>query len=431
MILPLYRMTTTLGGPLIRAYLSLRLRRGKEHPERFGERLGKPSRERPAGPLIWVHAASVGECLSILPLVERVKGLEPAPSILVTSGTVTSARLMAERLPDGAFHQFVPVDRISYIRGFLNHWRPDAVLWAESEFWPNLVMETSAWGVPIVLVNGRISDRSFARWKRHPGTIAHLLRCFTLCLGQTEQDAERLRGLGAEGATCPGNLKYAVPPLPADPEELKNLEGATLGRRVWLAASTHAGEEEVCGDIHQGLRGSIPGLLTTIVPRHPQRGREITRSLRQRGLSVSQRSVGEPIGEQTDIYVADTIGELGIFYRLAELAFIGKSLVPLGGQNPFEAARLGCPVIFGPHMANFRDMTRRMTELGVAIEVSGADTLRENVASLMADEKHRGDMGAAGKAFAEAEASVLDRVMDRISPILVKAVRAGGDGAAA
>jgi 3-deoxy-D-manno-octulosonic-acid transferase len=429
MILPLYRMTTTLGGPLIRAYLSLRLRRGKEDPERFGERLGKSSLKRPDGPIIWIHAASVGECLSILPLVDRVMDLEPKPAVLVTSGTVTSAQLMKERLPDGAFHQFIPVDRIPYVRRFLEHWRPDAVLWAESEFWPNLVFETSAKGIPVILVNGRISDRSFSRWRRYPQTIARLLDRFTLCMGQTETDAERLCQLGAISATCPGNLKHAAPPLPADAENLRELKNAISGRRVWLAASTHAGEEEICGEIHQGLRRSVPGILTVIVPRHPQRGREIADMLRQRDYSVSLRSVDQQIDEKTDIYVADSIGELGLFYRLAEISFVGKSLVPLGGQNPFEAAVLGCPVVFGPHMTNFRDMTRCMIEAGAAIEVSDADHLQEALARLFADESERKSMGEAGSAFAEAEAGVLDRVIDQISPIVATATGKGGDHA--
>ncbi|MCG8511672.1 MAG: 3-deoxy-D-manno-octulosonic acid transferase [Rhodospirillales bacterium] len=422
-------MITTTGGPLIRAYLSFRLYRGKEHPERFGERLGIAALSRPRGPLIWVHAASVGECLSVLPLVDRLNRLEPRPRVMVTSGTVTSAELMSERLPDGAFHQFLPVDRIRYVRRFLDHWRPNAVLWAESEFWPNLVQEISGRKIPLILVNGRISDRSYARWQRYPRTIARILAHFELCMGQTETDTERLRTLGARDVACLGNLKHAAPPLPANAEKLEDSKRAMSGRRVWLAASTHEGEEERCGRVHQKLRVDIPRLLTIIVPRHPQRGDEIADALGQMDLSVSLRSRDQSIDEKTDIYIADTIGELGIFFRLAELAFIGKSLVPLGGQNPFEAACLGCPALFGPHMSNFRDMARHMTEIGAAAEVSDDDALAETVARLFSDEKKRKAMGQAGLAFAKREAGVIDRVVDEISPFLVPALGRGEDHA--
>lgn len=427
MMLSLYRWATTLGGPAIRFYLDRRMARGKEDPERFGERLGRPGKPRPAGPVVWVHGASVGEAISVLPLIERVRALRPDSTVLLTTGTVTSARLMARRLPEGALHQFVPVDRVAYVRAFLDHWRPDLALWAESEFWPNLIGETAKRGIPIVLINGRVSDRSFARWRRHRKTIKKILGGFKLCLGQSRVDAERLADLGAPTVASPGNLKLAAPPLPADPVILADLKAQVAGRPVWVAASTHAGEEALCGRVHRQLAPSHPGLLTVIVPRHPDRGPAVAGELAAEGLAVARRSAGEAIAPATEVYVADTIGELGLFYRLAGVAFIGKSLVPLGGQNPLEAACLDCAVLFGPHMGNFREIAARLKDSGGAGEVADEAALVAVLGRLLTDGEARRAQGAAASAFAKAEARVLERIAGELAPFLT-ALPGAGDG---
>lgn len=417
-MLPLYRLATSLAAPIIHFYLKKRLARGKEDPRRFEERLGHPSHMRPAGPLVWLHAASVGESLSMLPLIDRLLADQPALSLLMTTGTVTSAQLMSERLPARAFHQYVPVDRLAYVRRFLDHWHPDLALWAESEFWPNLVSETHRRGIPMVLVNGRISPRSFAGWQRARGLIADLLSEFALCLGQTEEDAARLRHLGAPGAVSLGNIKFAVPALPADPVAYDVLVRAMGARPRWLAASTHDGEEDVIARVHARLKCDYPSLLTVIVPRHPDRGTLVTAQLRALGLNVAQRSANEIILDVTDIYVADTLGELGLFYRLTEIAFLGKSLIPFGGQNPLEALRLGTAVLHGPHMTNFDKITQDMAEHGCAIEVAHEDALTAALNDLLSDPQKRGAMAAAGIAYIEAEAGVVDRVAERIGRLL-------------
>jgi 3-deoxy-D-manno-octulosonic-acid transferase len=418
MMLRLYRLATALGAPLIFLYLFRRKARGKEDRRRFGERLGHSGRARPAGPLVWAHAASIGESLSMLPLIERLRGERPAVNVLVTTGTVTSAGLLAERLPDGAFHQYVPVDRLRFVRRFLDHWRPDLVLWAESEFWPNLVSEPAARGIPMVLVNGRVSPRSFAGWQRWQRLIAGLLSGFALCLGQTEADAERLRRLGAPRAKCLGNLKCAVAPLPADEHELAGLAETFGDRPRWLAASTHAGEEDIAGHVHRRLKVNFPALLTIIVPRHPERGQEIAEAMRKTGLTVALRSAGDAPTPGTDIYVADTLGELGLFYRLCGIVFMGKSLVPLGGQNPLEAARLDCSLIHGPHMANFEEMVHRLRQAGASEEVADEAALALSVGRLLADDKERARRAAAAKTAAEAEAGVIDAVMMELAPFI-------------
>ena len=268
----LYRAATPPLGPLVHVYLKRRLKRGKEDPVRVRERQGHPGKVRPPGPLVWVHAASVGEATAMLALIERLLRERPALQILVTTGTVTSARLLETRLPSRAWHQFVPVDLPHWIGRFLDHWRPDLALWVESELWPNLVWETHARGVSMVLLNGRLSTRSYMRWQWFPGLISPVLGAFALCLAQDHEQAERLRSLGAGKIAVAGDLKAAADALPVDALQLENLRQQIGRRPVWLAASTHAGEEEIVADVHRELALIRPDLLTMIVPRHPGRG---------------------------------------------------------------------------------------------------------------------------------------------------------------
>jgi 3-deoxy-D-manno-octulosonic-acid transferase len=418
MMLSLYNLTATLASPLIWLYLKRRKAQGKEDALRFPERQGIANIPRPDGPLIWLHGASVGEAISLLPLIERLQQAQPGATILMTTGTVTSARLMAERMPAGTIHQFVPVDRLPYVRRFLDHWRPNLVLWAESEFWPNLVREPARRGIPMVLVNGRISENSFKGWQRFSGTMATLLSGFSLCLGQTDTDVERLTALGAPVTKCRGNLKFAVPPLPVKKADLAALKKELGDRPLWLAASTHQGEELIVSKVHTQVAKHHPGLLSIIVPRHATRGQEIAQTLSTSELRIARRSQSDAVTAETDIYIADTMGELGLFFRLAKVAFIGKSLVPLGGQNPLEAMRLDCAVAHGPHMTNFADIVQRMSSAGASIEVSDEAALAKTVGRLLTNEDEIKNLAATAKSFAEAEEHVLDDVMTELKPFL-------------
>ncbi|MGE5503841.1 MAG: 3-deoxy-D-manno-octulosonic acid transferase [Actinomycetota bacterium] len=421
MIYSIYRGLTILGAPLIALYLDRRKARGKEDRSRFPERLGHPGQPRPEGALAWLHAASVGESLSMLPLVERL--CSGGTRVLVTTGTVTSAKLMVQRLPEGALHQYVPVDRPAYVRRFLDHWRPDLALWAESELWPNMLAELAHRRIPAILVNGRMSPRSFGKWRRVPGFIRRMLSSFALCLAQTESDGERLGRLGAREVRCLGNLKYAVPPLPHDEAELARLQAAAGGRPVWLASSTHPGEEAIAAEAHRALSGRFPDLLTVIAPRHPHRGPDIARELLAMGLSPALRSAGELPRPGTNVYIADTLGELGLFYRLAPVVFMGKSLAVGGGQNPFEPALLGAAVLFGPLMSNFPDMAPRLVEAGAGEQVADGAALAEAVGRLLAEPDLLGRRRAAAQAWARAEAGVLDAVTAALAPYLAQAER--------
>lgn len=418
MILHCYRALSALGGPAIRIYLNKRLARGKEDGTRFNERLGQPELARPEGSLVWMHGASVGESLSMLPVIEEIVARANAPTVLVTTGTVTSARLMRERLPEGAIHQFVPVDRIPYVRGFLDHWKPDIAFWWESELWPNLVTETHHRGIPMILVNARMSPPSFAKWQRWPSFARALIGRFDLVLAQTDSDAERFKTLGARESERMGNMKFAVPPLPCDEGTLAEIRSRMGLRPVWLAASTHEGEEAIAWSVHQKVSQHHPELLTIIAPRHPDRGSEIAEMLRSEGAVVAIRSNSEPVTPETNVYLADTMGELGLFFRLSPIVFMGKSLVNAGGQNPIEPARLGAAVICGPHTFNFEEITKLMINAGGLEVVDDADGLADAVARDLTDPGRAQARAKAAYDYALEQSQVLDRFMDRISPML-------------
>ncbi len=312
----------------------------------------------------------------------------------------------------------MPVDRLAYIRRFLEHWQPDLALWVESELWPNLVAETDRFGTPLLLLNGRMSLRSLRGWQRLGGMITPLLACFDLCLAQDEPQAERFRRLGAVAATTVGDLKTAAAPLPYDENELVRIAASAADRPLWLAASTHPEEEDAAADAHRALMRARPGLLTIIAPRHPVRADEIAARLHRRGLNVARRSLGEPIEATTDIYLADTLGELGLFYRLAGIAFIGGSLAPMGGHNPLEAALLDCAILHGPDMSNCAAMAQSLAAAGATTTVADAAELAEAVRRLLANPVERAARAAAAAGVAADNRVVLDAVMARIAPWL-------------
>ncbi len=426
-----YRFVTSMGAPLIRRMMRRRLERGREDPERMEERYGRPSLPRPEGRLLWVHAASVGEAVSVLPLLKALTGRWPGAQVLMTTGTVTSARLMAERLPEGVLHQFVPLDRQKWVRRFFDHWRPDAALWMESELWPNLLAEAKSRGVPMALVNARMSPGSFRNWRRLPGGLKAMLSAFELCLAQDEEQAKRLEALGAPRVRAEGNLKYAADPLPCDQRELATLWERVGRRPLWLAASTHPGEEEQVAEAHVALADEHPGLLTILVPRHAERGDQIVQLLGEFGLYAAQRSKGEAPKSDSDVFLADTMGELGLFYRLSEIAFVGGSLVPHGGQNPLEPARLEAAILHGPHMGNFAQIVRDLDAAEAAFQVADAEQLAQALDLLLREPERRRRMAEAAGRVAGAHADVLERVVNALSPMLERALGAPGgeDGA--
>lgn len=375
-------------APLLPFWLRLRAGRGKEVPERLAERRGADA-ARPEGPLLWLHAASVGESLSLLPLMAALLERRPALRLLVTTGTVTAATLLTQRLPDGmaerVIHRFVPLDVPRWAAAFLDGWRPDGAVFVESELWPNMTAALARRGIPAVLVNARMSPRSARMWRWAPGLAREILSRFRLIFTQTEEDAARLRALGAGEVISWGNLKAAAEPLPADAAELARLRALIGGRPVFLAASTQPGEEETVLEAVAGARAALPELLAIIAPRHPERGAEVA-ALAAGTVgedAVSRRAEGGLPGPGCAVHVADTLGELGLFFRLAGVAFIGASLVPKGGHNPLEPARLGCPILLGPHTEHVEALAAELEAAGGALRVSDGATLAEAVTDVL------------------------------------------------
>lgn len=417
-LLKSYRALTHLAAPFAPLILAWRTRRGKEEPERHPERYGLPSVKRPSGFLAWFHAASVGELNAALPVIERIAAERPDVRVLATTATVTSARLARTRLPKGALHQYVPLDNQAYMQRFLAHWQPDLAVLVESEIWPNLVLETKAAGVPLLLINARLSSGSYRAWRRRPGMSRPIFSSFDLVLAQNDKLAERFAQLGAAQTRSVGNLKTDAPPPPADIAERRKLAAAISGRKLWLAASTHQGEEDYVAAAHLKLRRTLPNLLTIIVPRHPERGKAIADELRAANLTVALRSEGSLPEAGTDIYVADTIGELGLFYALAPVAFIGGSLVPRGGQNPVEAVKLGAAVLTGPNWRNFPDSYRELIRAGGCVEVEDTATLETAALKLIEDGEAREAMTLRAEQAIAAMSGALPRTLEALDPYL-------------
>jgi 3-deoxy-D-manno-octulosonic-acid transferase len=418
MTLRVYRKLSSGLVPLSPALINRRLKLGKEDPARVGERRGVSADVRPAGPLVWIHGASVGEVLAAAALIERLRALNL--QILLTSGTVTSAAIVAKRFPRDVIHQYVPYDSPRYVARFLDHWRPSLALFIESDLWPNLILSSAARRLPMVLINGRMSHRSFPRWLRVSATISALLGRFDVCLAQSQLDADRFAALGSRDVVVTGNLKLDVPAPPADADKLERLMAMTRGRPVVVAASTHPGEEEILTEAHRALARYFPKLLTVIVPRHPARGEAIAGMIAAAGLNASLRSHEDLPTATTDIYVADTMGELGLFYRLAPIVFMGGSLVEHGGQNPIEAIKLGASIVHGPHVFNFTDVYEALDSAGGARRADTHEALVKQLGQLLADPRARDASLAASERVVRELGGALERTLSALEPYLLQ-----------
>jgi 3-deoxy-D-manno-octulosonic-acid transferase len=418
--LTLYRGVMSALSPLARPLLRRRALRGKEDGARLEERLGHASLARPDGGLVWIHSISVGESQSVLPLIHRLAAARPDLTLLSTSGTVTSAELLARRLPDGAIHQYAPLDTPAAARAFLDHWKPDLALFVESEIWPNLILGARDRGARLALISARITEKTAAGWAMAEAGVREVLSAFDLVLPQDEASAERL---GRFGASVRGrlNLKLAGEALPCDEDERRRLTAAIGERPVVLAASTHPGEESIIATAAEAaIREATPGALLIIAPRHPERGEAVVRAIGDGYGPVALRSRGDLVTPQTAIYVADTLGELGLFFRLADVAVMGGSFVPdIGGHNPMEPARLGCPVISGPSVFNAEELYAAMTEQGRgAVVVEGPGGLTMALHGLLSDPDSARALGLAGQAFAEAQSAALEAAWLQVKGLL-------------
>ena len=357
--------------------LRSRLLMGKEDPERLEERLGISLAERPTGNLIWFHAASVGESLSLVELIKRISSSQPDYNFLITTGTITSAKLILSRLPSNAVHQYIPVDTPKAVEKFLDRWRPSLAIWTESEFWPNLISFTSARDIPMILINARISEKSYRRWRFFKKSLKNLIEKFNYSLIQDQKTVKYFSkiGISSNNFELTGTLKEGSAALPHSETEQVEISKQILNRPVWLAASTHEGEEKLIAAAHRHASKASQGLLLIIVPRHPERGLEIASILTKENFKICLRSKKDKISSDTQIYIADTLGELGLWYRIAPVSFVGGSFVPIGGHNPFEPAALGSAILHGPYVENFKEIYNRLNVAGAAVKIEEASEL--------------------------------------------------------
>ncbi|WP_041321295.1 glycosyltransferase N-terminal domain-containing protein [Hyphomicrobium denitrificans] len=416
----IYRAGTSLLRPAVPILLNMRGRQGKEDTPRRGERLGFAGLPRPEGQLVWVHAASVGEMNAVLPLIERMLAANPHIHVLLTTGTTTSADVAARRLPERAIHQYVPLDVPQYVARFLDHWKPTIAIFTESDIWPNLVLGAADRGIPLVLVNARMSPRSINRWRRFARFGRPLFSRFAAILTQNESIGRAIKRLGAPNVITAGNLKIDSPPPHVDAAAEAALRAAIGRRPVFLAASTHPGEDAIIAAAHSLMRRDIEGLLTIIVPRHPERGGGLAASLGSLGLKTQLRSRSPDPAAETEIYIADTIGELGTFYAISKIALVGGSLIEHGGQNPIEAVRLGACVLTGPYTHNFKDAYRSLIREGGAIEVRSSDDIARHVTKLHVDQQAAELMRSGADRALKSLSGALEKTLGAVQPLLEK-----------
>jgi 3-deoxy-D-manno-octulosonic-acid transferase len=414
--LALYGAATTLLEPLAPGLLRARARAGKEDPARLAERLGRPVAPRPGGPLAWLHGVSVGESLSLLPLVDALRARRPGLTILVTSGTVTSASLLAKRLPEGVIHQFAPVDAPGAAARFLDHWRPSMALFVESELWPNMILAARARGVRLALLSARMTEASAEGWARAAGSARMLLRSFDLVLPQDAATRTRLERLGAQ--TGPQlNLKLVGAAPPVDTAQSAALQAAAGARKVVLAASTHPSEDLLIARAVREAAGD--DALLIVAPRHPDRGPAVAADLHTAGFTVARRAAGEAAGSETTAYVADTLGEMGALFAVADAVVMGGSFVEgIGGHNPLEPARLGAAIVTGPHAFNAADVYAAMFTDVAALQAADAPALTRHLRGLLTYPMIARRIGEAAQAYAARQGAALETAMSLIEPLL-------------
>lgn len=418
-----YRFGGMLVYPLVTPYLAYRAFKGKEDRARREERFGYASANRPQGPLIWFHAASVGETSAIVPLIREIR--QRNIHVVLTTGTMTSAQVTRERLGDEVIHQYVPLDFKPAIGRFLDYWEPDCAVIAESEIWPTTIAELARRHIPQILVNARISDRSFARWQRRPALAEALFERMALVMAQSDLDAERFRDLGARQVSTSGNLKVDTDAPPHNADILAGYLKQIDGRKTWAAVSTFEGEENAAAVVHRTLKAR-DNLLTILVPRHPERADDIEAMLVSQGLKVARRTRNDPLTPDVDIFLGDTIGEMGLYLRMTQVAFMGRSLFESkGGQNPLEPAMLGCAILSGGHVQNFREAYQRLARSGSARMVRDTEMLAKGVHYLLGNDAARQAMIEAGFATVHemqgALSATIKGLEPYINPLTVKA----------
>lgn len=418
-----YRGLTRLAAPVLPLWVKRRALRGKEDPTRQGERFGETSRLRPDGKLIWMHGASVGECTLLLPVIEKLHRHYPQAHVLLTSGTLTSADLMAQRLPHYARHQYVPLDTPTAVTRFLNHWRPDMGIWAESEIWPNLIQGTHARGIPMALINARLSAKSVEGWSKRKASAQALFGCFDTILAANAETANGLTWVLGHEVEMAGNLKDAAPALPIDNAAQATLKKQIKNRPVWCAASTHSGEDPLILTAHHTVLKDHKNALLILAPRHPERRDRIITDIDAAGLRYAVRSKGDRVTARTQVLLFDTLGEMGLAYSLSDIAFVCGSLINgLSGHNPLEPARLNCAVLTGAHISSFADTYMSMFAFQAAERILNPDMIGSRISDLFSHPDTHTTLMHQGRSFASSRDDVLAFVWDKLAPLFKKAM---------
>ncbi len=415
----LYKFFCFSMFPLILTFYMVRKFRGKEDLYRFSERKGLATIDRPNGKLVWLHCASVGEAQSALPIIKKlIKEIDA--NFLITTGTISSYQIIKKRVPKKVYHQYIPIDLNRYNKRFLKYWNPDLVLWFESELWPNILLLLQERNIKHLIINARMSEKSFQKWKYFPSTAKKILSGFDLCITQSKEDSIKFKFFGTENVIDLVNIKYFVPKLDVESDQLKFFTNSFKGRKVWLAASTHEGEELLVADIHISLSKKIPNLLTIIAPRHPNRRKSIEKMLLEKKLDFSIRSRGEIPDFKTDIYLADSIGEMGLWYSICKIVFLGKSIIGKGGQNPIEPSLFGCAVICGSHVENFSEVVRELLNVEAIIQIDSMEDIQNELFMLLNNVNHASDIGIKAKNFVINKSKFIDKFFEKIMPEIEK-----------
>lgn len=411
----LYRILSVLLFPFIEIYLFWRVYKKKEDKMRLRERFGKPTQPRPQGDLIWIHAVSVGETNSALIFVDELFKKFPQSAVLFTTTTLTSASIIQSKISSfkgKVIHQFLPIDSLFCVRDFLQYWQPSKVFFIESEIWPNLIFEARALGAKIFLINARMSEKSTRHWLHAKSFGLKIFDQFDAIFAQSKEDQKRFTNLTENEVFCYGNLKSQARDLVFNEDEIALLKNQIGDRKFWLAVSTHKGEEEIILKTHRNLKGYFPDILTILIPRHPNRCEEI-KSLFD-GIKFAQRSKNQKITDTTEIYLADTLGELGNFYQLADFVFLGGSLLPIGGHNPFEPIKSKCAVISGPHVFNFQEIYEHLKAHKACVFVNAAEDLTRRIADFLSDPNKPKALAALGLETILESENIAEKIVKQI-----------------
>lgn len=382
-LLRLYQAGASFALPFAARRVVRKLIKAGQPALRAHERLGHASVQRALGPLIWWHAASVGEVNSVLPLLSHISEANPSVQLLLTSGTATSAQAIQGRLPARTAHQFAPLDGAGPLNRFFRHWRPDLCVLVESELWPNLLDQCARRDIPVALLNARLSNKSAQGWQKFPDTTAHVLRGIKSAHCQDARTRDHLRQMGLAFAQTGTNLKSLVAAPQVAPDRRDTVRAQVGGRQVWLAASTHPGEEEIVLRAHKALLDDHPGLCLILAPRHPERGDTIETLVRAAGLSLTRRSRGGTPDPEAQVYLADTLGEMDLWYDLSPIVFVGGSFSDVGGHTPFEPAAAHAAILHGPHYANFGESYAAFHRADAAVEVADEAALAGALGTLL------------------------------------------------